>query len=103
MPQIWMTYREMADMLGCDADAARAEAIRRSLDRKKSRDGSTRAKLDLELTARFVATIREANPTLDQAIRELRVIGNAMSQNGRPGFGHDTIRDGSDFAVASRQ
>ena len=81
MPQIWMTYRELADMLGCDADAARAEAIRRFLDRKKSRDGWTRAKLDPELTERFIAAIRETEPALEQAIRDLRTVGDTMSQD----------------------
>jgi hypothetical protein len=100
MPQIWMTYREIADMLGSDADAARAETIRRSLDRKKSRDGSTRAKLDLELTALFVAAIRDADPALDQAIHDLRAMGNAMSRSGRPSAGK-TIADAFDVAVAS--
>jgi hypothetical protein len=99
MPQIWMTYREIADMLGCDADAARAETIRRSLDRKKSRDGSTRAKLDLELAALFIAAIRDADSALDQAIRDLRVMGDAMSRSGRHGVSK-TIADTFDVAVA---
>jgi hypothetical protein len=77
-----MTYDEIADLLGCDADAARTQAMHRSLDRKKSQDGSTRVKLDLEWTARFIAGIREADPALDQAIRELRGIGDAISQGG---------------------
>jgi hypothetical protein len=102
MPQIWMTYREIADMLGSDADAARAETIRRSLDRKKSRDGSTRAKLDLELTALFVAAIRDADPTLDQAIHDLRAMGNAMSRGRRPRTG-TTVADAFDVAVARSQ
>jgi hypothetical protein len=99
MPQIWMTYSEMADMLGCNADMARAEAIRRSLDRKKSRDGWTRAMLDPELIARFIAVIRETEPALDQAIRDLRAVGTAMSQNDRPG---KAVPDGSGIAVASK-
>jgi hypothetical protein len=102
MPQIWMTYREIADMLGSDTAAARAETIRRSLDRKKSRDGSTRAKLDLELTALFIATIRDADPALDQAIRNLRVLGDAMSHSGRHGVSK-TIANAFDVAVASSQ
>lgn len=100
MPQIWMTYREIADMLDTDTDAARAETIRRSLDRRKSRDGSTRAKLDFELTARFVAAIRDADPALDQAIHDLRTMGSAMSRSGRPGI-ERTMTDAFDVAAAS--
>jgi hypothetical protein len=84
MPQIWMTYDEIADLLGCDAEAARAMAIHRSLDRRKSRDGFTRTKLDLDWTARFIAAIREADPALDQAVRELRMMGDMMSRSGAP-------------------
>ena len=84
MAQIWMTYDEIAVLLGCDARAARAMAIHRSLDRRKSRDGLTRTKLDPDWTARFIAAIREADPSMDQAIRELRVIGDAMSRSGGP-------------------
>lgn len=100
MPQIWMTYREIADMLGFDTDTARAETIRRSLDRKKSRDGSTRAKLDLELTALFVAAIRDADPALDQAIHDLRAMGNAMSRSRWPNTGK-TMIDAFDVAAAT--
>jgi hypothetical protein len=84
MPQIWMTYDEIADLLGCDAGMARAMVIHRSLDRRKSRDGLTRTKLDLDWTARFIAAIREADPALDQAVRELRMVGDAMSRSGGP-------------------
>jgi hypothetical protein len=77
MPQIWMTYDEFAYLLGCATETARAQAMHRSLDRKKSRDGSTRVKLELEWTARFIAAIHGADPALDQAIRELRGIGDA--------------------------
>ena len=82
MPQIWMTYDEIADLLGCDAEIARAMAIHRSLDRRKSRDGLTRTKLDLDWTERFIAAIREADPALDRAVRELRMMEDAMSRSG---------------------
>ncbi len=78
MPQIWMTYAEIADMLGCDAETARSVTIQRSLDRKKSRDGMTRAKLDPELTARFVDAIRNADAAIDEAVRDLRMMREMM-------------------------
>ncbi len=35
MPQIWMTYDEIAGLLGCSADAARAKTVTaRSIARK---------------------------------------------------------------------
>ena len=81
MPQIWMTYGELAALLGCSAEAARAKAVARSLDRKKSRDGLTRVKLDSDWTAHFVAAIRDADPALDQAIRDLYIIRSEMARD----------------------
>ena len=81
MPQIWMTYHEIADMIGCDVETARSATIQRALDRKKSRDGMTRAKLDPELMGVFVAAIRNAEPDLDLAVRELRNMHQAMLRN----------------------
>lgn len=81
MPQIWMTYQELADMLGCDTAMARVTTIQRALDRKKSRDGLTRTKLDEELTAKFVAMVRSADFVLDQAVRDLRDVHETMSRN----------------------
>ena len=74
MPQIWMTYGEIAGLLGCDEGVARTRAAIRSLDRKKSRDGLTRVKLDQHCMALFFAKIRGADADLDQAILELREV-----------------------------
>lgn len=54
MPQIWMTYEELAALIDGDAAAARAAAETIPLDRRVSRDGRTRAKLNLPLTERFL-------------------------------------------------
>ena len=89
MPQIWMTYDEIAGLLGCSADAARAKAVYRSLDRKKSRDGLTRVKLDTEWTAHFVAAIREADPALDEAVRSLQTIHGEMARDAGRGAAPD--------------
>ena len=78
MPQIWMTYLELAALLDCSVISARAYAT--SLDRKKSRDGLTRAKLDVELIARFVAKIREADPGIDTAVRDLLHVHAEMAR-----------------------
>lgn len=53
MAQIWMTYDELAELSGCTSAEARMRAIHLSLDRRKSRDGATRVKLDLALTAKY--------------------------------------------------
>ena len=81
MPQIWMTYDEIAGLLNCSADAARAKAVYRSLDRKKSRDGLTRVKLDADWTAYFITAVRETDPALDEAVRSLQTIRGEMTRD----------------------
>ncbi|MGY3346735.1 MULTISPECIES: hypothetical protein [unclassified Bradyrhizobium] len=80
MPQIWMTYDELGTLCHCSGDEARVRAIHLSLDRKKSRDGATRVKLDLALTADFFASIRKSNFDLDSAIEALRATHRQMAE-----------------------
>lgn len=54
MPQIWLTYDELAGLMDCDATRARDAANSIPLDRRRSRDGQTRVKLNLLLTEAFV-------------------------------------------------
>ena len=84
MPHIWMTYAEIAGLLSCDIEEARAQAIDRSLDRMKGRDGLTRVRLDPHWTARFLAALRESDPSLDQAISDLLRVGREMARHPRP-------------------
>jgi hypothetical protein len=99
MPQIWMTYGEIAALLGCTAEAARVQVLHRSLDRKKSRDGLTRVKLDSDWTAHFVAVIRDADPALDQAIRDLYNIRSEMARDAGRVFRHEAAAHQAEFAI----
>jgi hypothetical protein len=54
VPQIWLTYDELAALMDCDRASARAAAVAVRLDRRKSRDGQTRAKLTPSLTEAFL-------------------------------------------------
>jgi len=99
MPQIWMTYGEIAALLGCTAEAARTQAVVRSLDRKKSRDGLTRVKLDSDWTAHFIAAIRDADPTLDQAIRDLQMIRSEMARDAGQIVRREATPHQAEFAV----
>ncbi|MGY4330286.1 hypothetical protein ACVWWG_004703 [Bradyrhizobium sp. LB7.2] len=80
MPQIWMTYSELAALSGCTPAEARMRAIHLSLDRRKSRDGTTRVKLDLALTAKFFASVRESDFDLDSAIEALQATHCQMAE-----------------------
>lgn len=79
MPQIWMTYDELAALSGCSATEARVLALHLSLDRRKSRDGNTRVKLDFALMTRFFETIREGEFGLEDAVTALRDTHRQMS------------------------
>lgn len=80
MPQIWMTYDELGRLCDCDSSEARLRAIHLSLDRRKSRDGTTRVKLDLALTAKFFASVRESDFDLDGAIEALQATHRRMAE-----------------------
>ncbi|WP_284270145.1 hypothetical protein [Bradyrhizobium iriomotense] len=58
-----------------------------SLHRRKSSDGATRVKLNLALTARFFASIRESEFDLDGAIEALRDTHRQMAELLTPGEG----------------
>jgi len=79
MPQIWMTYQELGALCGFGADEARMQAQQLLLDRRRSRDGHTRVKLNAALIARFLETIRESDAELDEAIAALRETHQHMS------------------------
>jgi hypothetical protein len=80
MPQIWMTYDELAALVGCNSSDARLRVSHLSLDRRKSRDGMTRIKLNLALTARFLEMIKETDYDLDAAIEELHQTYHQMAK-----------------------
>lgn len=80
MPQIWMTYDELAALCGCSSADARLRVNHLALDRKKSRDGVTRIKLNLALTAKFFEMIKETDYNLDAAIEELHQTYHQMAR-----------------------
>jgi hypothetical protein len=83
LPQIWMTYEELAGMLDCSVAAAQERAHVEQLDRKISRDGNRRAKLNASLVAIFVARIKLMDPSMDQAVEELRHFHGLLEQADR--------------------
>lgn len=82
MPQIWLTYDELAALMGCDAAGARSAAALIRLDRRKSRDGQTRAKLTPSLTEAFLQGIVQQH--LEQEIAsgagDLRAMHERMAR-----------------------
>jgi hypothetical protein len=79
-----MTYEELAGMLDCSVAAAQELARAEQLDRKLSRDGSKRAKLNATLAAIFIARIKTMDLAIDQAVVELRHVHGLLEQADRP-------------------
>jgi hypothetical protein len=81
VPQIWLTYDELAALMGCDLEGARGGAAAIGLDRRKSRDGRTRAKLTHSLTEVFLDGVLEQR--LEQEIAacagDLRLMRERMT------------------------
>ena len=80
MPQIWMTYEQLAEMLGCTVMEARARVQLECLDRKISRAGEKRAKLSVAMTDIFIEQIKTGALAMDQTVGDLRTIHGLMKQ-----------------------
>jgi hypothetical protein len=81
MPQIWMTYDELAALIGCDATTARTIAITIPLDRRKSRDGNTRSKLNPALVEAYMDLMlqQRRDRELNLCIDNLREVHGKMA------------------------
>jgi len=93
MPQIWMTYEELAGMLDCTVMEARERVHLERLDRKISRDGKKRAKLSVALTGIFIERIKTSTIAMDQAVEDLRAVHDLMKLE----------RTGTSHALAARR
>jgi hypothetical protein len=87
MPQIWMTYEELAAMLDCTVTQARERVHLDGLDRKLSRDGKKRAKLSMELTGIFIERLKSIDGAADRAAANLRQLHALLSGYAAPPSG----------------
>jgi hypothetical protein len=81
VPQIWLTYEELAALMDCDLAEARGAAAAIPLNRRKSRDGRTRAKLNSSLTEAFLdATLQQrVEQEIAACASDLRTIQERMA------------------------
>jgi hypothetical protein len=75
MPQIWLTYAELSDLLKCDASAVRRVVADQKWTRKKSEDGFTRVKLSPMLAHQFMLSYAEKAATNSLTITVPNEIG----------------------------
>ena len=81
VPQIWLTYDELAMLIDCHPDDAPGAATVARLDRRRSRDGTTRVKLTPFLVEAFLDRIlreREESRIASDA-RALRMVHGKMA------------------------
>jgi hypothetical protein len=79
-----MTYEELADLLGCTVAQAHERAQHELLDRKISRDGRKRAKLNTELVVLFIHRLRTIDLMVDEDVNALRHIYGLLQPAHQP-------------------
>lgn len=86
MPQIWLTYDELAVLMQCDAIAARAVAATLPLDRRRSGDGQTRAKLSPSLAESFMESQLQLRleRVIDDCASDLTAMHDRMAATSAP-------------------
>jgi hypothetical protein len=80
MPQIWMTYQELAEMLDCTVIEARERVHLEHLDRKLSRDGKKRAKLSAAMIGIFIERLKTIDYAADRAVDDLRHVHGLLRE-----------------------
>jgi hypothetical protein len=80
MPQIWMTYEELAGMLDCTVTEVREIARLERLDRKISRDGKKRAKLSIAMVGMFIERLKAGEFVMNYAVDDLRRVHDLMRE-----------------------
>ena len=83
MPQIWMTYVELGSLLECSPNEARDQAISVYADRKVSRDGLSRVKLNADWMDLFMSQAR-VDDRFNRAAREIRALPHMQSPAQQP-------------------
>jgi hypothetical protein len=92
MPQVWLTYQELGEFLGCNEAAARDKCISSGWRRRGCSDGLTRAKLTPAMAHDYMtayATTVQGSGAADQLVASLRnVLEQAQETRARPSLKH---------------
>jgi hypothetical protein len=70
MPQVWLTFDEIAEMFHCDSAEARSHVIANQWERRRCSDAVTRVELPPEHARQFMLDFAARNPAPDAAARE---------------------------------
>jgi hypothetical protein len=70
MPQLWLTFEEIADLFDCDAAGARSRVIANQWERRRCHDGLTRAQLPSEAAHEFMLRYTRKHESPDATVDE---------------------------------
>jgi len=70
MPQLWLTFDEIADLFDCDSAGARSRVIANQWERRRCHDGLTRAQLPSEAAHEFMLRYTRKHESPDAPIDE---------------------------------
>jgi hypothetical protein len=70
MPQLWLTFEEIADLFYCDTAGARRRVIANQWERRRCNDGLTRAELPSEVAHEFMLRYRSRHESRDAPVDE---------------------------------
>jgi hypothetical protein len=70
MPQLWLTFEEIADLYYCDTAGARRRVIANQWERRRYSDGLTRAQLPPEAAHEFMLRYRSRHESRGATVDE---------------------------------
>jgi hypothetical protein len=66
MPQLWLTFEEIADLFYCDTAGARRRVVANQWERRRYSDGLTRALLPSEVAHEFMLRYSSKHKSVDE-------------------------------------
>jgi hypothetical protein len=80
MPQIWLTFEEIADLFYCDTAGARRRVIANQWERRRYHDGLTRAQLPPELAHEFMLRYSSKHKSVGEFDAAMAALRRAFRQ-----------------------
>jgi hypothetical protein len=80
MPQIWLTFEEIADLFYCDTAGARRRVIANQWERRRYSDGVTRALLPSEVAHEFMLRCKNKHESVHEFDAAMAALCRVFSQ-----------------------
>jgi hypothetical protein len=83
MPQLWLTFEEIADLFFCDPASARRRGIANQWERRRYSDGLTRALLPSEVAHEFMLRYSSKHKSVDEFDAAMAALRHVFSETER--------------------